>query len=153
MTIRSVYLKVIFDPNIYKETVAKTVAAAKHIKSVTDFDTIAFCGMSGSAMAFILAHELGVDLLCVRKKNDGSHFLSFNDNPLEGNLEAKKYLIVDDFISSGRTVNYIIDSISKILPQAKAVAMVMYAAYRNDTHCYPETRELIPITATRPEGF
>ena len=153
MTIRSVYLKVIFNPDIFKETVAKTVAAAKHIKSVTDFDTIAFCGVSGSAMAFILAHELGVDLLCVRKKNDGSHFLAFNEIPLEGNMAAKKYIIVDDMIVSGKTVSYIIESINTHLPNAKPVAMVMYTAYHNDTHCYPETRELIPITATRPEGF
>jgi orotate phosphoribosyltransferase-like protein len=152
MTIRSVYLKVIFTQSFFQEAVAKTLAAAKHLKFEHDFDTIAFCGTSGAAMAFILAHELKVELLCVRKKDDGSHFLEFNKNPLEGNVDAKKYLIVDDFVCSGRTVNYIIESINTHMPTAKCVAMVMYAATRNDFHSSTVTKETIPITATRPES-
>lgn len=74
------------------------------------FDAIAFCGSSGAAAAFILCMSLQIPLIYVRKKNERSH-----GGPIECNAHDKvtKYLIVDDFIDTGATVEHIIESIDR----------------------------------------
>ena len=81
------------------------------------FDAIAFTGVSGAALAFILSYELKIPLICVRRdENDGHHakvpqmMLPYS-TILEGALDAKRYLIVDDFIEQGNTIRRILESI------------------------------------------
>lgn len=127
------YLSTIFYPENFPKTIRETLKAAKKIKKERDFDTIAFCGMSGAAVAFILASEMSLPLLCVRKKGESSHYVNgYDDRMLEGNITAEKYLLVDDFISSGKTVNYIMDTIKRDIPNAKCVAMLMYSGFGGD---------------------
>jgi adenine/guanine phosphoribosyltransferase-like PRPP-binding protein len=110
--------------------------------------------MSGAAMAFVLAYELEIPLLCVRKTTDDSHFHDMNRGKiLEGNVDTKKYLIVDDFISSGKTVNYIMDSIRQDGSHAECVAMLMYAASgSNTTYQRQGEGQAWKVIASRPEG-
>ncbi len=137
-TISTSYLSTIFYPETFPKTIRACLDVAKRLKDERGFDTIAFCGMSGAAMSFILAHEMNLPLLCVRKKGESSHYVNgYDDRMLEGNLTTEKYLLVDDFISSGKTVNYILDTIKKDIPNAKCVAMLMYAGYGGD---YPYKR-------------
>ncbi len=152
--IRTLYLTPVFDPKMFPRTVNQTVAEAERLKAAHDFDTIAFCGMSGAAMAFLLSHQLRVPLLCVRKKNESSHYRSqMSSTLIEGNLDCQRYLLLDDFISSGDTVNHIIDSISKEVPGAKCVAMLMYAAYDNSTYQHPSwpTNQWVSVVSSRPK--
>lgn len=121
------YLRTVFNPEVFPITIAKTLETAKLLWKEYGFDTIAFCGVSGAAMAFVLAHEMRIPLLCVRKRGENSHFDDGDRRHLEGNTGVKKYLIVDDFISSGRTVNYIMDTIHQDIPNAECVAMLMYS--------------------------
>ena len=138
MDIRSSYMGAVFEPEQFSATVEKTIKAAELLRQEVRFDTIAFSGVSGSAMGFILGHWLSVPLICVRKMNDGSHFQGFQGvRCVEGNLSARRYMIVDDFISSGKTVNYIIDSISEQIPSARCVAMLMYEGLRDREHKHP----------------
>src|SRR5512135_3153136 len=137
-TISTSYLSTIFYPDTFPNTIRKTLEEAGRIHKQRKFDTIAFCGMSGAAMSFILAHEMRLPMLCVRKKGESSHYVNgYEDRMLEGNLSTERYLLVDDFISSGKTVNYILDSIKKDIPNAQCVAMLMYAGYGGD---YPYRR-------------
>jgi adenine/guanine phosphoribosyltransferase-like PRPP-binding protein len=154
MAISTVYLRTIFYPEIFPRTIEKTLAAARALKEEYGYDTIAFCGMSGAAMAFILAYELEIPLLCVRKETDDSHFHDMNSGKvLEGNIDTQKYLIVDDFISSGRTLNYIMDSIQKGVPGSDCVAMLMYAATSsNCTYSRKESGRAWKVISSRPEG-
>ncbi len=151
--IRTLYLTPVFDPNMFPRTVNQTVAEAERLKTTHNFDTIAFCGMSGAAMAFLLSHQLRVPLLCVRKKEEPSHYRRQVSNTLlEGNMDCLRYLLVDDFISSGDTVNYMIESISKELPKAKCVAMLMYAAYSDSTYQHPSwIDQSINVVSSRPK--
>lgn len=76
------------------------------------FDAIAFCGSSGCAIAFSLATKHNIPLIYVRKRNESSHSsakVECNDSA----TEVKKYLIVDDFVDQGSTVNHIVTSIKK----------------------------------------
>jgi len=93
------------------------------------FDAIAFTGSSGAAIAFYLGIEHKIPLIYVRKKNEDSH-----GYPVEGTTDAgiiKKYLIVDDFVQSGATVNRIITEIKEY-----AVSRFAYPAEPVGVFCF-----------------
>lgn len=161
--IRSTYLAPVFDGNRFKATVEKTIDRVVFLKAQYDFDTIAFCGMSGAAMAFLISHQLNIPIVCVRKDTDDCHYSdgvftvdggtsSYIRRKLEGNFLIKRYLILDDFISSGRTVNFIINSIEKEIPEAKCVGMVMYGGYMDGVHSHPKTEDKINVYVSTPKG-
>lgn len=105
----SSYLDMVFDsPRKLIRHLAKVIT-----KSKLEFDTIAFRGMSGALVAPTLAYVLNKHLLVVRKDGETTH----SCHRVEGNANARKVLIVDDFISSGSTVQSIIDGINKNLPR------------------------------------
>lgn len=151
MTIQTSYLEHVFTPDLFPKTVDCTIKAAERLKFETGFDTIAFSGISGAAVAFILSHWLDVPLLCVRKKGEDSHYHQQGGRILEGNVvDVKKYIIVDDFIASGHTCQHIIDSIQEKNFRAQCVGMLMYRAYENHTFTHRVTRKQVPVTSCRP---
>lgn len=157
MAIQTVYLKSVYELDRFQKTVNKTVTFAEELHKKYQFDTIVFCGMSGAAMAFLLSHWLSLPLICVRKPTDGSHFhnyWNFQEKGLvcEGNMDAKRYLIVDDFIATGDTVNRIINAIKKEVPNAVCVSMLMYAEPRNRNWSHPDWKEPVEVISSRIEG-
>jgi adenine/guanine phosphoribosyltransferase-like PRPP-binding protein len=102
-TIHSEYLHHTLDPRHLKENVKK----AAEILRRYEFEAIAFTGMSGAVPAGALALELDKSLIMVRKPNDGSH----SPYVVEGDDSAQRYVIVDDFVSSGSTVNRVVEEI------------------------------------------
>lgn len=80
--------------------------AAKLLKGV-EFDAIAFRGMSGCLFAAPLALHLGKPMIMVRKPN-----ASHTARTVEGDRAAYTYIIVDDFVSTGATVQEIIQAIT-----------------------------------------
>lgn len=150
--IQTWYLRHVFNPELFQQAVDRSIAAAEALKKETDFDTIAFSGMSGAAMAFILSHWMNVPLLCVRKRNEQSHYVQQSGKILEGNVKnARRYLIVDDFISSGATVNHIVESIQVSNLTAKCVGMLMYASYRDDDFKHASWDYSVKVISARPE--
>ncbi len=154
MTIQTSYLRHVFNSELFSRTVDNTIKEAERLKKETKFDTIAFTGISGSAMAFILSHWLEVPLLCVRKVGENSHYHQQTSKLLEGNVEdMRRYLIVDDFIASGATVLHIINSIAQVKANAKCVGMLMYTAYTSGTSSFkhPDWDYSLPVTSSRVE--
>ena len=94
-------------------------------------------------MAYILSHRLKVPLICIRKRGVGTHY----HKALEGHVTTKRYLIVDDFISSGSTVDSIRKFIRAENPQAKCVALLMYTRREDLGDDY----EGIPVYSSRPK--
>lgn len=130
-----------------------TIKSAERLRKETEFDTIAFSGISGAAIAFILSHWMDVPLLCVRKKGENSHYHQGGGRLLEGNIQdMRKYIIVDDFIASGATCNHIIDSIRDGNTRAKCVGMLMYRAYESHKWTHQHSKQEIQVISTRPEG-
>lgn len=128
--IKSSYLSCIYHPQHFPQVVDATLKAARQVLETDSYDTIAFTGMSGAGLAFILSHALGIPLMCARKKDDSSHFTNFNNKTTsrcEGHVSIGRYLIVDDCISSGDTMRYIIRSIKDICPNAECAAIILYA--------------------------
>lgn len=75
-----------------------------------EFDAIAFTGSSGCAIGFYAGVQHGIPLLYVRKGSERSHGRKVECNTRN---PIKRYLIVDDFVSSGDTVKKIVASIKK----------------------------------------
>jgi len=84
------------------------------------FDTIAFRGMSGAFLGPQIAAFLDKEMILVRKPHDDTH--SFYN--VEGFKGARRYIIVDDFISLGGTKRAIIEAVSKFAPDANFVGLL-----------------------------
>lgn len=119
--IQTSYLATVYSSQ-FLEWVPKFIKIVKAFRRRHPFDSIAFRGSSGAAMAYILSYELKIPLIHV-KKNDGSH----NNREIEGTISSKRYLIVDDTIASGHTISTIIGTINKnYRHKAKAVGIALY---------------------------
>ncbi len=153
MTIQTSYLEHVFTPDIFPKTVDTSIKEAERLKKEIGYDTIAFSGVSGAAIAFILSHWLDIPLLCVRKRGENSHYHAGGGKVLEGNVnDVRNYIIVDDFIASGATCNHIIDSIRDGNTRAKCVGMLMYRAYESHTFTHRASNQEIKVISTRPQG-
>jgi len=124
------YLGEVFHRDLFQAMVKRAIDRAHKIMMDHPFEAIAFTGTSGSAIAYILGHTLDVPLMCIRKVSEDSHY-KFWDNEsqrsFEGYMGAKSYIIVDDFISSGKTAERIMQVIQDRCLDCKCVAMLMYA--------------------------
>ncbi len=76
-------------------------------EEMSGVNAIAVRGISGIVMGSIVAHVLNLKLIVVRKENEDSH-ASYQVEGLSSDL---KYVIIDDLVSSGRTVKTIMQDI------------------------------------------
>jgi phosphoribosylpyrophosphate synthetase len=105
MEIQSDYLNKVFDLERRGYYLERAVANLKN--SNVEFRTIVVRGVSGLVFGSMLAHTMGKGLTVVRKPNDSSH----SPHLVEGLLPESpydKWLIVDDFISTGATIYSIV---------------------------------------------
>jgi hypothetical protein len=111
------------------------VAALKASK--LQFDAIAFTGVSGALIAPIVAFQMGVDLIVVRKDIEGSHSKSL----VEGAWQASKILIIDDFVATGDTIIRIASMLREHRPLASVVGVYEYNYWVNSC-CHDDS---IPV--------
>lgn len=109
------YLRGLFLPHSFQAKVSHAVCILSRF-GLSRFDRIAFSGMSGAMIAPAVACELGKTLVMVRKSSDKTHS-SFK---VEGELLRGNYVIIDDQISSGRTVRRIQQQIHEAEENEKA---------------------------------
>jgi adenine/guanine phosphoribosyltransferase-like PRPP-binding protein len=64
--------------------------------------------VSGALIAPAIAHKMGKGLIVVRKKGDDTH----SARKIEGHFDQCRYVIVDDFICTGKTLKFIAQSIA-----------------------------------------
>jgi adenine/guanine phosphoribosyltransferase-like PRPP-binding protein len=101
------------------DLVAKLIhAACRELKRMEAaglrIDAIAFRGMSGCLFGAPLAARMRKPMIMVRKKcADCGKEQSHTSQRVEGDRNAKTYVIVDDFIASGKTVQIIQKEITK----------------------------------------
>ena len=103
-----------------------------------DFDAIAFRGMSGALTAPVVAHAMGKQLIMCRKREEVNH----SGRAVEGFKASKRYVIVDDIISSGHTVSLIQRMISVFAPNAECIGILQWCQLRQ-----------VGCGITEPEGW
>jgi orotate phosphoribosyltransferase len=96
--------------------------AVRVLKDI-DFDAIAFRGMSGALIAPLLAHKLGKTLIMVRKRGVDCH----SGHCVEGDRGARRWIIVDDFISSGHTVETIKEEVDNWMDGAEFLGTLEFS--------------------------
>ena len=96
--------------SLHGETLRNTTKKVRSIikKNNLRFTSIAFRGMSGALVAPAVAAALGKNLVLVRKRSEGCHTIRVVEGEQSGN-----YIIIDDFIETGRTCKTIISEIAK----------------------------------------
>jgi len=129
VSLRTEYLRRVFETDTFIDLVNHAATRLKEFGAKTPFDAIAFTGVSGAALAFPLSVALRKPLLCVRKGNESTH------SPLrvEGDFSARTYIIVDDFIFSGATVNRITRMIGEEILGATPVGIYLYRDHGGDS--------------------
>lgn len=85
--------------------------------SGVQYDSIAFRGMSGALLCPILSLRLRKKMIMVRK-GEKTH----SGFKVEGVTEGSRYIIVDDLIVTGRTIDAIISS----LPESECVGIFLW---------------------------
>ncbi len=99
------------------------VASSLDILRKHEFDTIAVRGISGISVGSILAHALDKSIAIVRKEGtENTH----SENQMESSFEVEKYVIVDDFVSSGETLYHIERRMKQAHPNALCIGMLRY---------------------------
>lgn len=91
-----------------KSILDKAVRKLKLVMRSHPFTAIAFRGVSGALFAPSIADKLKVGLIAIRKETENCHSSCL----IEG-LTNVNYIIVDDFISSGRTIREIVGKIQE----------------------------------------
>ena len=100
------------------------------------FDTIAFSGHSGAAVAYPLA-AMGHPITCVRKRGENSRHPAARlkpeekpgpyMTPVEGVIDRNlRYVIVDEQVCSGATVQRIQQEIAAVEPTVRCAGLIVY---------------------------
>lgn len=101
----SPYLQAALHPKSFKSIINTLAEELKPFKD--KFDTIVFTGSSGCMVGPALASKMNKQMLLVRKENDNSH----SSYLCEGYYELSNYIIIDDLISTCRTIRRIVGRI------------------------------------------
>lgn len=156
----TLYLHRVFRPEDFQASVKCMLRKVSEVYEVMPFEALAFSGQSGAAIGYILAYTLQFPMILVRQDQDPCHHvkLFLNDpirNPalryLEGEVDAASYLIVDDQIEKGRTVDLVVNRIQSYNPSARCAGVVLYSwnysrftatpevplMFRNDPNTFP----------------
>jgi len=92
-----------------------------------EFDTIVCCGISGIVFGLPLARKMGRKIVIVRKDGDGTHSTNRVESDCFAN-EVGNYIIVDDLIDSGATLERILKEMKEHSgKKGKHVATYLYA--------------------------
>lgn len=139
------YVHVSYLTTIQIPKLRETVRWASKQLRPYNFDAIAFRGLSGALIAPAIAMRLNKTLIAVRKPIEisGNRDATHSPHLVEGDRAAKTYVIVDDLVSSGRTVLAIVRAIKEFAPHAVCAGILQTSdAWREDGRlAAPPTRD------------
>lgn len=111
---------------------ADVIETAKERLAEVEFDTLVGTGFSGGIVIPALALAMGKKFVLIRKETDDSHH---GGGQLLGEL-GERWIFVDDFVSSGRTRNRVINKIDDAARDyemvTKFVGQYMYVNYSEE---------------------
>jgi adenine/guanine phosphoribosyltransferase-like PRPP-binding protein len=106
----STYIEEVIKPHVQKELVRECVNRIK--ENFSNIDAIVVTGLSGLIIGSTVSMKTGKQLVVVRKPRDESH-ASTNVEGLTNLHYPFKYVILDDFIDSGKTLRRIVQQMGK----------------------------------------
>lgn len=127
------YLFDVFSTRELAATVRWCVKRVLALRAKHRFDSIAFTGISGAAVAFAVSAATGIPITCVRKRSSGSE-ASHSSCAVEGHVNMERYIIIDDFVDTGATLERVRGAISKAAERwdhdPELVGVVLYTGAR-----------------------
>lgn len=112
------YAALRYRPEVLRRVYVRAEEEARKIMEKTPFQAIAYRGASGAALAYPLSMAFDVPVIHVRKPGENSHG-SCTEGP---GKEIETYIIIDDLIDTGATVQAILGT----LQGAKCVSILLY---------------------------
>jgi hypothetical protein len=114
-------LESVYFDKVFKYTVRELSDQMRDACHGVKYDTIVGTGLSGTVFVSKVHTALRKNVAIVRKKNDGSH----SGNKVEGAI-GKRWVFVDDFMSSGRTFKRVAEIMFEEYPQSEFVGYYSY---------------------------
>jgi adenine/guanine phosphoribosyltransferase-like PRPP-binding protein len=147
------YTEKVFHPQKFMKLVDRTEARIKELQKRTEINALAASGNSGVMLAGALGYILGMSVLVVRKNHDSA----LDMRKVNGLFHPEtKYLIIDDLISSGRTVCRIVNRVQEaandLCVVARPAGILLYEEYgggRGRDSFFTEQFESIPCWHVR----
>jgi adenine/guanine phosphoribosyltransferase-like PRPP-binding protein len=99
-------------------------AADAITKHLGEFDALAFRGLSGALLAPELASVMGKNIIAVRKGESCHSDYMVEASP--GTRSSVRYVIIDDLIDTGATVQAIRDEIRRAFPDSQVIGAYCY---------------------------
>lgn len=109
MVVYPCYSEHTFDPKRLRATAGKLAVLIPRLMHRLNADTIVVTGKSGISMGFATSMLADFPLVVVRKPNESTHGATF-EGP--DSHKVKRYIILDDFIDSGATINRVIEQVA-----------------------------------------
>lgn len=109
---------------------ARVEAVSQRVRELNP-DFVACRGLSGISVASAVSYVTGTPMAVVRKPGENPHSEGLVNGPygMKG-----RYVIIDDFISSGDTVDDIMDAINSDSEENKCIGIILYSQYTNSTY-------------------
>jgi len=129
------HLYKVLDPETRGKVIAKCIKVLK--PHLNKFDAIAVCGYSMALIGPSVADAIGKPIIIVRKsnRNTASQF------PVEG-VVCNRYIIIDDLICSGTTINRVIKKIKEEHnTKAKLVGIYLYTIEQSSYYTNRQIKE------------
>ena len=105
------------------EEVVDTLAHwLKHPK-LGQVDCVVGIGLSGTMALIPIRQKTGVNIRALRKKGTESHG---GDSACSDYTNKARYVIIDDFVASGRTLWGVRNKLKEIAPQWECVGVLLY---------------------------
>lgn len=114
-------------------TNGELVELMRHETRGVEYDTIVGTGLSGTIFTARVAPALRKKFAIIRKKDDES---THSSNRIEG-VVGQRFVVADDFVSSGATLKYVLTTMHKIYPKVRFVGLYQYefGSYKNAETC------------------
>jgi orotate phosphoribosyltransferase-like protein len=94
------------------------------LRAKLKFDVMAFRGFSGASIAYPLSYVTGIPVLLVRKTSTSGRLIDDSHGYVlesDSSVDINKYVIIDDFISSGHTCRQIVKTIDENLTRTHSI--------------------------------
>jgi hypothetical protein len=99
-----------YNPESLRDTAKRIAAVLPQLMQHTGAQAVAVTGKSGLSLAFATLMLVDFPLIVVRKRGENTHGSSIEGTP---GVSVQNYLILDDFVASGATVQTIVTDLAR----------------------------------------